>query len=66
MLLEQSGWRYRSGSDTVRQSLGETPQKLSLRILVNGENYYTPYQNWSVIIYDLQADQIVAVLGYDE
>ncbi len=38
MLLEQSGWRYRSGSDSVRQSTGETPRKLELRILVNGEN----------------------------
>ncbi len=38
MLLEQSGWRFRSGSDTVRQSSGDSPSKLSLRLLVNGEN----------------------------
>jgi peptide/nickel transport system substrate-binding protein len=37
MLLEQSGWMYRSGSD-VRQSSGDNPKKLSLSILVNGEN----------------------------
>lgn len=38
MLLEQSGWRYRSGSDNVRQSGDDSPKKLSLSILVNGEN----------------------------
>lgn len=38
MLLEQSGWRYRNGNDSVRQSSGDNPSKLSLRILVNGEN----------------------------
>ncbi|MDD5945618.1 MAG: peptide ABC transporter substrate-binding protein [Clostridia bacterium] len=38
MLLEQSGWRFRTGSDTIRQSSGDSPSKLSLRILVNGEN----------------------------
>ncbi|MCD8036066.1 MAG: peptide ABC transporter substrate-binding protein [Clostridiales bacterium] len=38
MLLEQSGWRYRSGSDTVRQSSGDNPSTLSLRLLVNSEN----------------------------
>lgn len=38
MLLEQSGWMYRSGSDNVRQSSGDSPRKLSLSILVNGEN----------------------------
>lgn len=38
MLLEQSGWRFRSGSDTVRQSGGDSPSKLTLRLLVNGEN----------------------------
>lgn len=38
MLLEQSGWRYRTGSDTVRQSGGSSSEKLSLRIMVNGEN----------------------------
>ena len=38
MLLEQSGWMFRSGSDDVRQSSGDSPKKLSLSILVNGEN----------------------------
>ena len=38
MLLEQSGWRFRSGSDGVRQSGGDSPRMLSLSILVNGEN----------------------------
>ncbi|GFI62162.1 oligopeptide-binding protein AppA [Clostridiales bacterium] len=38
MLLEQSGWRYRSGSDEVRQSGDGNPSELSLRLLVNGEN----------------------------
>lgn len=38
MLLEQSGWRYRTGSDIVRQSSGENSQKISFRLLVNGEN----------------------------
>lgn len=37
-----------------------------LQILVNGENYYSPLQNWSVIVYDLKTDKVVAVLGYDE
>ena len=37
MLLEQSGWMYRSGSN-VKQSSGDNPKKLSLSILVNGEN----------------------------
>lgn len=43
----------------VRKSKG-------LQILVNGENYYSPLQNWSVIAYDLKTDKVVAVLGYDE
>lgn len=43
----------------VRKSKG-------LQILVNGENYYSPLQNWSVIVYDLKTDKVVAVLGYDE
>ncbi len=38
MLLEQSGWRYRTGDENVRQDNSSSPSKLSLRLLVNGEN----------------------------
>ena len=41
-------------------------EKNGLQILVNGENFYSPLQKWSVIIYDLKTDEVVAVLGYDE
>lgn len=41
-------------------------EKKGLQILVNGANYYSPLQNWSVIIYDLKTDEVVAVLAYDE
>lgn len=37
-----------------------------LQVFINEESYYTPLQNWSVIVYDLQTDKIAAVLGYEE
>ncbi len=37
-----------------------------LNVLIEGENYYEPHKNWSVIVYDLKTDEIVAQLSFDE
>lgn len=37
-----------------------------LNVLIEGENYYDPQKNWSVIVYDLKTDEIVAQLSFDE
>lgn len=37
-----------------------------LQVLIEGENYYDPQNNWSAIIYDLKTNEVVAVLGYEE
>lgn len=37
-----------------------------LNVLIEGENYYDSQKNWSVIVYDLQTNEVVAQLGFDE
>lgn len=37
-----------------------------LNVLIEGENYYNPQKNWSVIVYDLKTDEVVAQLSFDE
>lgn len=41
-------------------------EKKQLNVLIEGENYYNPQKNWSVIVYDLKTDEVVASLSFDE
>lgn len=37
-----------------------------MNVFIEGENYYDPQKNWSVIVYDLKTNTVVAQLGFDE
>lgn len=37
-----------------------------LNVFIEGETYYEPHKNWSVIIYDMKTDKVVAQLDFDE
>ena len=41
-------------------------EKKILNVLIEGVNYYDPQKNWSVIVFDLRTNEIVAQLGFDE
>ena len=37
-----------------------------LNVFIEGESYYEPQKNWSVIVYDMKIGEVVAQLGFDE
>lgn len=79
--LIQYQWMYEAGQEVYakvwnedgieHKKMGDTEfvvvrNAKILQVYIENQNYHNPQKNWSVIVYDMETDKVIATLDYDE